>query len=151
MLDKIINGLKSIASPGTTDVQLSIGITTFEARFEKYFVPLLNTLREFDQEAEIIVAVNGEHKKNFGESFRKVVLNLTASHKNVFPVVFPQFRGLAKLWNTIIIHSSCENILILNDDIMIELRITPITYFLYYKLSIPCRSLYNTDNKDTLQ
>lgn len=101
-------------------VNFSIGITTFEARFEKYFSPLLNKIREYDKEIEIIIAVNGEHKREFGENFRKDILNFIGSHPKAFPIFFPQFRGLAKLWNTLIIHASNEHVLILNDDIMIN-------------------------------
>jgi len=37
----------------------------------------------------------------------------------VFPVVFPEFHGVSKLWNSIITHASHEFILMLGDDIMI--------------------------------
>jgi hypothetical protein len=43
-----------------------------------------------------------------------------AVHQRVFPVVFPQFRGLSKLWNSIVIHASHDHVLMLNDDIMIN-------------------------------
>ena len=36
--------------------------------------------------------------------------------------MFPVFRGLSKLWNTIIIHATHDHILVLNDDIMITKR-----------------------------
>lgn len=120
MLDKIFSGLKSMTSPEIENMQFSIGITTFETRFEKYFIPLLERIREFNQKTEIIVAINGEHKKAFNESFRKKILEFIAAKDNVFPVVFPHFRGLAKLWNTLVIHASHDHILVLNDDIMIE-------------------------------
>jgi len=99
---------------------LSIGITTFQHRFEPYFVPLLNRIREYDQDVEIIVAVNGEHNVEFDEEYRSSILTFIAQQPNVFPILFPRFRGLSKLWNTIIIHSSHDYILMLNDDIMIE-------------------------------
>ena len=98
----------------------SIGITTFQHRFEPYFIPLLNRIREYNQDVEIIVAVNGEHKAEFDEEYRSSILTVIARQPNVFPVLFPRFRGLSKLWNTIIIHSSHDYILMLNDDIMIE-------------------------------
>ncbi len=120
MLRNVISDLKLKLSPGPGEVNFSIGITTFEARFEKYFIPLLDKIRQYDRETEIVVAVNGEHKKSFSERFRKNILEFTAAKENVFPVMFPHFRGLAKLWNTLIVHASHENILILNDDIMIE-------------------------------
>ena len=98
----------------------SIGITTFQHRFDPYFVPLLNRIREYNQDVEIIVAVNGEHKVEFNEEYRSRILTFIAQQPNVFPILFPNFRGLSKLWNTIIIHSSHDRILMLNDDIMIE-------------------------------
>jgi glycosyltransferase involved in cell wall biosynthesis len=101
-------------------IRFSIGITTFEHRFEQYFIPLLNRIREYDRETEVIVAVNGEHKMKFSEEYRSRILAFTAQQPNVFPVLFPTFRGLSKLWNTIIIHSSNDYILLLNDDTMIE-------------------------------
>ncbi len=99
---------------------ISIGITTFERRFETYFDPLLKRIREFEADAEIIVAINGEHNQGFGEDYRASVLQRIAEAKNVYPIMFPRFRGLAKLWNTIIIHASNDHILVLNDDVMID-------------------------------
>ncbi len=99
---------------------ISIGITTFERRFKTYFDPLLRRIREFEGDAEIIVAINGEHDQSFGEEYRASILQSIAGIKNVYPIMFPRFRGLAKLWNTIIIHASNDHILILNDDVMIN-------------------------------
>jgi len=99
--------------------RISIGITTFEARFDQYFVPLLSRIREYDADSEVIVAINGEHNRDFDDPFRERILSFIASQKRVFPIVFPRFRSLTKLWNTIIIHATNEYILMLNDDIMI--------------------------------
>lgn len=99
---------------------ITIGITTFEARFSRYFVPLVTQLRSFDQEREIVVAVNGEHHREFNESFRSDLLRFTAGQPRVFPILFPSFRGLAKLWNTIIVQATEDYVLMLNDDIMID-------------------------------
>lgn len=105
----------------TCDLEnVSIGITTFGNRFDHYFVPLLSKLKEYEPENEVIVAVNGEHKQAFDESYRCKVLEFISRHKNVYPVVFPQFRGLSKLWNTIMVNTACDYILMLNDDIMIS-------------------------------
>lgn len=98
---------------------ISIGITTFEHRFERYFVPLLERIREYAGN-EIIVAVNGEHEREFGEEYRRRVLECIAGHKNVYPVMFPRFRGLSKLWTSVIIHATHDHVLMLNDDIMIR-------------------------------
>lgn len=98
---------------------LSIGITTFVHRFEDYFIPLIAKIREFDQETEIVVAINGEHQQLFDEEFRRKILHFLADHPRVFPILFTEFRGVSKLWNTIITHASHEFILMLGDDIMI--------------------------------
>ena len=106
-------------APDIRAEDISIGITTFEHRFERYFVPLLERIREFAGN-EVVVAVNGEHEREFGEEYRRRVLECIAGHPNVYPVVFPRFRGLSKLWNTVIVHATGSHILMLNDDIMIR-------------------------------
>jgi len=106
----------------TEDAMISIGITTFEHRFEKYFVPLLKRIREYDSETEVLVAINGEHEEEFGEGYRSRILSFIAGMEKVYPVVFPRFRGPTKLWNTLVIHATCDHVLILNDDIMITNR-----------------------------
>jgi len=98
---------------------ITIGITTFEHRFDRYFVPLLDRIREYTGN-EVVVVVNGEHEREFGEEYRRRALECIAGHRNVYPVVFPRFRGLSKLWNTVIVHATGSHILMLNDDIMIR-------------------------------
>ena len=99
--------------------KMSIGITTFEHRFDKYFIPLLSNIQEYDADQEVIVAINGEHNRDFDEQYRERILALIAGQKRVFPIFFPRFRSLTKLWNTIIIHATHDYILMLNDDVMI--------------------------------
>ena len=98
---------------------VSIGITTFDHRFERYFTPLLDRIREYT-ENEVVVAVNGEHERQFGEEYRRRVLEFIAGQKNVYPILFPRFRGLSKLWTSVIIHATHDHVLMLNDDIMIR-------------------------------
>ncbi|EFK08343.1 conserved hypothetical protein [delta proteobacterium NaphS2] len=99
--------------------QISIGIATFERRFEDYFVPLLKSIRAYEAEAEVLVAVNGEHKKAFREDYRRRMLAALTEHPSVFPIFFPMFRSLSKLWNTLLIHASSDFVLMLNDDTLI--------------------------------
>lgn len=99
---------------------VSIGITTFGNRFDRYFVPLLSKLKEYAPETEVIVAINGEHQQAFDEIYRRRILEVVACHKKNFPIMFPQFRGLSKLWNSIIINATHDYILLINDDIMIN-------------------------------
>ena len=99
---------------------ISIGITTFENRFSRYFVPLLSKIKDSLPESEVVVAVNGEHQQAFNENYRNQILKFISDHKKVYPIVFPQFRGLSKLWNSIIINATHDYILLINDDIMIN-------------------------------
>ncbi len=99
---------------------LTVGITTFKHRFEKYFKPLMDNIKLFCPDVEVIVAINGEHKETFDENYRKEMLTYLSQKKNTFPLVYPEFRSLSKLWNNILVHSSNEHVLVLNDDISIE-------------------------------
>lgn len=96
-------------------IDYSIGITTYSYRFEKYLVPLLDAIRLYRSNT-IILGINGNHKEDFDEDYRKKVLQLASEKKGVFPFIYPNFRSLAKIWNNIIINASHEYILILNDD-----------------------------------
>jgi len=121
--DTFSDRLKTLLSKDNAEYapdKISMGITTFENRFDNYFVPLLSRLKEYVPESEVIVAVNGEHRQTFNEIYRKRILEFISRYNKVYPVVFPQFRGLSKLWNNIVINSSNDFILMLNDDIMIN-------------------------------
>src|SRR5665647_1795385 len=105
-------GRDLLAKPANLIAQenITIGITTFEARFDQYFVPLLKRIREYTDN-EIVIAVNGEYNRAFGEEYRSKLLKCISDHKNVYPIFPPQFRGLTKLWNTIAIHATHDHIL----------------------------------------
>ena len=98
-----------------SSIPYTIGITTFDRRFS-LLKNLISKIRQYT-DTEIIVAVNGANNKNFDENYRVDSLNFFSSHKNILPVYFSEMRGCAKLWNTLIIHSKTENLLILNDDL----------------------------------
>jgi hypothetical protein len=122
MAARIVNAGKGLVGKREYPVareNITIGITTFEARFERYFVPLLDRIREYTDN-EIVIAVNGENNRAFGEEYRSNLLKFLSGHENAFPVFFPRFRGLSKLWNSITIHATHDHILMLNDDIMID-------------------------------
>jgi hypothetical protein len=97
----------------------SVGIVTFEHRFERFFKPLINKIKELRPNIEIVVAVNGEYKCSFNQKYRKEILNFISEHDNVFPNVYTEFRSLAKLWNNLLINSSNHLVLMLNDDLTI--------------------------------
>lgn len=97
----------------------TIAITTFSKRYN-LLKSTLEKVREFNTESDIIICINGEKDADFNQEYRKKVLNLCSLHNNVFPIFFCETRGLSKMWNTCIIHSPTEDLLILSDDIRIH-------------------------------
>lgn len=93
-----------------------IGITTFSLRYD-FAERLINKIRELNIDNNIYLCINGEKDSEFNDEYRKKILSLCSSHSNVYPIFFVEMRGLSKMWNTLIIHSTKDNILILNDDI----------------------------------
>lgn len=100
-------------------IDYAIGITTYDHRFDKYFVKLVDSIRTFRPNVNIVVAINGNYNESFNEDYRSKILDYCSKNKFVFPVMFPEFRSLSKLWNTCLIHSPSDKVLMLNDDISI--------------------------------
>lgn len=93
-----------------------IGITTFSLRYE-FVESLVKSIRTLGIDNNIFLCINGEKDSNFSEEYRQKILSLCLEYKNVFPIFFVETRGLSKMWNTLIIHSTKDDLLILNDDI----------------------------------
>lgn len=96
-----------------------IGITTFSLRFD-FVKDLVKSIRELGVNNNILICVNGEKDSNFDETYRKNILNLCSEYTNVYPIFFIETRGLSKMWNTLSIHSTSGDVLILNDDIKVS-------------------------------
>jgi hypothetical protein len=96
----------------------SVAITTFCKRFD-LFCDIVDEIKRQRPNVEIIVAVNGEYKIDFPDDFRLNMLEYCKKYNNVFPIFFPKFRSLTKLWNTVIQFSSNQTTLVLEDDITI--------------------------------
>lgn len=101
-------------------IKYSVAITTYNARFETFFKPLIHQIKSARPDIEIIVAINGNHKESFDQAYRKNVLQFLSDYDNVFPTFFTEFRSLSKLWNTCLVNSSNHFVLMLNDDITIH-------------------------------
>jgi hypothetical protein len=99
-------------------MSFAIGITTFKARLKRV-QSLVNFIRS-KGDWPIVLAVNGEYKCPFDENYRKDILQLAANTKNCMISMFPEFRSLSKLWNTLLITSPCDWNFILNDDVIIS-------------------------------
>lgn len=101
-------------------MKYSIGIVTFENRFESYFKPLIKKIKNSRPDIEITVCINGQYKKPFNQTYLKEVLHFNSTFSNIFPQVFTKFNSLAKLWNRLVLNSTENLVLILNDDIDID-------------------------------
>ena len=97
----------------------SIGITTYQHRFTQWLKPLVQQIKLFRPNVEIHISVNGEHKKEFDEDYRRELLHFASTQQNVFVSMYPTFRSLSKLWNNLMINSANHKVLLLNDDISI--------------------------------
>jgi hypothetical protein len=95
-----------------------IGIVSFNKRFDSYFKPLIKFIKD-NSDLEVVVCINGSLREDFDQQYRKELLNLLSEYNKVYPMVFTSFRSLSKLWNNLIINSTKDNILILNDDVKI--------------------------------
>ena len=98
----------------------SIGIGTYNKRFEKYFKPIVKQIKNYRPDVEIVVFVNGQIKQSFDENYRREIIKFCSEYNNVFPTLNPQARGFSKLVNTCLLNSSNHNILMLNDDLTIK-------------------------------
>jgi hypothetical protein len=94
-------------------------ITTFDKRFEPFLVPLLTSIKAQRPTLEVIVAINGRAQALFSESYRQAVLAFLAQQTNTYPIVFPNFQSLAKLWNRGVLTATTPRVLVLNDYLKI--------------------------------
>lgn len=97
----------------------SIVIVTYYKRFETWLKPLITDIKRQRSEVEIIICVNGE-LDYFDEEYRKNLLDFIKDYPNVFLVMYPRFRSIAKLWNLGVQASTNETVLMLNDDVTLE-------------------------------
>lgn len=95
---------------------LSIGITTFRNRLSEVKKQITD-IRSFDKNIDILLAINTNYGEKMPEEYRKNLLSFCAEQTNIYPLMFPKFTGLAKMWNNLIVHSSTTHIFLMNDDI----------------------------------
>ena len=99
-------------------MKFTIGITTFSKRFN-YVETLIDQIRSF-VDYPIILVINGEKDGSTDDNYLKNILNLCQKYPQIYPTIFLETRGLSKMWNTIVVQSFYDNIMILNDDIEIK-------------------------------
>jgi hypothetical protein len=98
----------------------SIGMTTYGGRVDKYLKPLIKEIKRQRPEIEIVMSINGEHKKQFDETIRQNYLEFCKQYTNIFPIFYPSFRGLARLWNMNMQFSSNRYMFFLEDDVIVK-------------------------------
>jgi hypothetical protein len=64
-----------------------------------------------------VIFVNGQHKKDFDQNYRKDILKFAADCPRTYLIMSPIFRGCSYMWNTCFNHSSTPYCLNLNDDV----------------------------------
>ena len=101
-------------------MKYSIVITTFDKRFESDLVPLIDSIKSLRPNIEVILTVNGPARSEFDQEYRSKLFAYLSHHNGVYPMVFPAFQSLAKMWNRGILASTSECVLILNDDLKIQ-------------------------------
>lgn len=99
-------------------LDLSIVITTFEARFFDYTLPLISKIRSVTN-TPIFVIINGNFKNDITEKKLQFFIKELGSFSNIYPTTLLNFHGCAELWNIGITNSDTEYFLVLNDDIHI--------------------------------
>lgn len=98
----------------------SISITTFVYRLEKYYKPLMNAISRMRPNTDKIVFVNGQHKKDFDQDYRREIMRFSSLCPRTYLVMSPIVRGCSFMWNTAFNFTNTDYILNLNDDLIIQ-------------------------------
>lgn len=101
-------------------INMSICLVTFKERREliKTLIPRIREVIPSD--VDIILAVNGNFEEDMPDDYRSEMLQLSMSHKNVYPIICADFMSLSKLWNTLVLFSKTEYNFIMTDDLVIS-------------------------------
>ena len=103
------------------NLEYSIGVVTYVARFEEFFMPLIKQLTEVFPDKEIVCVVNGHHDESLQINYLKQVTAFLNKFPNVHYVTYEKHQPLAKCFNWLTMMSFAERILILNDDVSTNL------------------------------
>ena len=105
---------ESVEFQETDDV--SIIITTFEARFFEYTIPLITAIRS-ELNTPIFVIINGNFTKTVSNFKLQKFVHELGKFTDIYPTAFSKFHGCSELWNTGIVNADSDYFLIFNDDI----------------------------------
>ena len=95
----------------------SVTIQTFVHRFDTYLKPLMRSICDMRPDIDKVIFVNGQHKKDFDQTYRKDIMEFAADCPRTYLIMSPIFRGCSYMWNTCFNHTSTPYCLNLNDDV----------------------------------
>lgn len=101
------------------NLSYTIGIVTYHARFDEYFVPLIKNLVRIFPDKEILCVINGHDDKTLQIQYLDKVTIFMKQFPNVRYLTYDIGQSLSKCWNQLIILSHTQKTLILGDDIFI--------------------------------
>lgn len=97
----------------------SIGVVTYHARFESYFMPLIENLSRIFPDKEIICVINGHSDKTLQIQYMDRATLFMRKFPNVRYITYDIGQSLSKCWNQLIIFSHTNKTVILSDDVFI--------------------------------
>jgi hypothetical protein len=103
----------------------SIGVVTYVRRFEKFLKPLVASLEKYFPDVEKNYVLNGFYDQTVQQEYLKNAKEFLrgTTAKNV--IAYDQSQSLSKCFNQLLLHSSANKTLILNDDILVRFLFRP--------------------------
>jgi hypothetical protein len=102
------------------DLPLTIGITTFLNRYERFFKPLVRKLAVLFPGCRILVIANGNVMKEEQKSYLAAIKEFCDRFPGIELKGHKDPEGLSHLWNRIMLDSGNQKVLMLNDDLKIK-------------------------------
>lgn len=99
----------------------SIGVVTYVARFEEFFIPIINQLVSVFPDKEIVCILNGHPDATLQIGYLKKVTAFLAQFPNVRYLSYERHQPLSKAFNWLLMMSFAPRMLILNDDLNLNL------------------------------
>jgi len=99
----------------------SIGVVTYVARYDKYFIPLIKQLTSVFPDKEIICTINGHPDTSLQIEYLKNVTAFLSQFSNIKYITYEKHQPIARCWNWLVLMSFSSAVLILNDDIKVNL------------------------------
>ncbi len=103
------------------NLDYSIGVVTYVARLEEFFIPLIKQLTTIFPDKEIVCIINGHPDASLQIDYLKHVSAFLAGYPNVRYLSYERHQPLAKCFNWLLLMSFAPRMLILNDDVSLNL------------------------------